>query len=273
MKRWSLVITALVGIWVLAFSGSALGIAADEILEKVEEQSFLVGGVGDVVSTIRFSFIEEGTTDTYTMRVFARLGDGDAPHQVLLVFLEPELISGTMFLFHIDPVAEETRMWIYLPAVGVVRELVGEEVERQEFIPGTGLRGGDITGGFAYRDGYIPELVGEEELGGILAYVLRLLRKEGSKAEWPRIMLWVHREKFSVLKVEMYDEEGKLARLVETSELKEDELGYMAHRWEIKDLVEGRNVVIEILERKKAEIPDEYFDPESLPQLEIPWGS
>ncbi len=257
----------------MALSGSALGITADEILGEVEQQSFLVGGVGDVASTIRFSFIGEEATETYTVRVFARLGEGNAPDQVLLVFLEPELISGTMLLFHIDPVAEKTRMWIYLPAVGVVRELVGEELEQQELIPGTGLRGEDITGGFAYREDYTPELVGEEELDGTPAYVLRLLRKEGSEAEWPKIMLWVHKEKFLVLKVEMYDESGKLSQLIEASDIREDDLGPMAYRWEIKDFTRDLTVVVEVLERVKTEIPDEYFDPQKLPELEIPQGS
>jgi hypothetical protein len=79
----------------------------------------------------------------------------------------------------------------------------------------------------------------------------------------------VHRELYFVVRVELYDEGGKLARRITVPELVEDELGTRPALLRVEDLVKGSWAEVRITERSGAEIPDEYFVPENLPKLHL----
>lgn len=161
-------------------------------------------------------------------------------------------------------------MWLYLPALGLVKELVSAEARQQEFIAGSGVTREDIAEGFKYRDDYAPELVGEEEVSGTTTYVIALAPKKGHETEWTKIVLWVDKQHFVVLRTEFYDAEGALGKVIEAADFYADDLGYIPHKLTIRNLNSDNVAVLEILVREVADIPDDYFDPEKLPTLEIP---
>lgn len=267
MSKRTLLVVSLVMLWGLGLL--AQGLTADEILAQVEERGFMGTGTGEAVITVRFTITEGDVTNVYAFRVYSSRGAGGEPDKSLIVYLEPELVAGTMFLTWTPPEGN-ARMWLYLPALGLVKELVSGEAREQEFIAGSGISREDIAQGFRYRDDYVPELIGEEEADGTPAYVIALAPKEGHGVEWAKVMLWVDKENFVVLRTEFYDAEGNLGKVIESADFYADELGYIPHKLTIRDLETGNVSVLEILGREPAEIPDEYFDPEALPALEIP---
>mgnify|MGYP000448178673 CR=1 FL=1 len=266
MRKILLVAFVLVGLGVGLL---AQGLTADEILARVEEKGFMGGETGKVISVVRFTITEGDVTNVYSFRVYSSRGIEGQPDKSLIVYLEPELVAGTMFLTW-TPEEGKARMWLYLPALGLVKELISEEARKQEFISGSGITREDIAEGFKYRDDYNAKLSGEEEVEGTLAYVITLTPKQGHEVEWPKVMLWVDKENFVVVRTEFYDAEGNLGKVIEATDFSSDELGYIPHKLTIKDLKTGNVAVLEILERKKADIPDDYFDPEKLPLLQIP---
>ncbi|MGY4707395.1 outer membrane lipoprotein-sorting protein [Candidatus Bipolaricaulota sp. J31] len=255
-----------VALLVIGLTTWAQGLTADQILEQVEEKSFIGTEKGSIVGTIKLDITEEGETLSYTFKVFGKQGRGGEPDKFLMVYLEPELVAGTMFLAW-SPEEGDMRMWLYLPALGIVKELVGES-RKQEFVSGSGITYEDISKGFRFREDYNAELLGEEEINGIACYVLVLTPKEGKEVNYSKVVLWVDEEYFNVMKMEAY-KDGELSNLMVGSDLREDELGYIPHRYEFQDFEENKSSVIVILERRAAEIPDDYFDPEKLPTIQI----
>ena len=261
-----------VAVWCLLSLGTGLlaqGLTADEILARVEGKGLMGGETGEVVATVRFTITEGDVTNVYEFRVYSARGIEGQPDRSLIVYLKPELVAGTMFLTW-TPKEGDARMWLYLPALGLVKELVSAEARQQEFIAGSGVTREDIAEGFRYRDDYMPELRGEEEVDGTPAYVIDLTPREGHNTEWARIVLWVDKENFVVLRTEFYDAEGNLGKVIEAADFYADDLGYIPHKLTIRDLTTGNVAVLEILSRVPRDIPDDYFDPEKLPTLEIP---
>ena len=260
---WTLVLVVGLSWWTLA-----QGLTADEILDRVEEKSIMGSDIGSMITTVKFEITSEGETTSYTFRVFSVRGKEGEPDKGLIVYLEPELVSGTMFLTW-TPEEGDARMWLYMPDLGIVKELITEQSREQEFISGSGITREDIAEGYKYKDDYTPELVGEEEINGMPAYVLVCTPKEGHDVDWSKIKLWVHKEEFAVIKAEFYDLDGQLAKTMEGDDFYTDSIGFIPHVVRFRDLEEGSSSVITIIDREAKEIPDDYFDPEKLPTLKI----
>ncbi|MGC8962446.1 MAG: outer membrane lipoprotein-sorting protein [Candidatus Bipolaricaulaceae bacterium] len=261
MKR--LVVSGLLvflGVWAFAQT-------ADEILKKVEEQGFFGTGRESLYASLAVEIQEKGQpTVDYAFRVWAK-EYSDGTTKVLLLYAAPEDVAGTIFLAHV-PKEGTARMWLYLPELALVKELVGEGERKGEFIAGSGITYEDISKGFSYREDYESELLSEEDLSGFPTWKLGLSPR-ASGAEWSRVLLWVHREHYFVVRAEFYDKDGKLSRVLLVPELVTDSLGPRPALLQVENLGKGSRGEVRILERSYAEIPDEYFLPENLGKLRL----
>jgi len=255
-----LAVAVIMGVWAWAQT-------ADEILEKVEEQGFFGTGRESLYAALAVEIQEKNQPKVdYAFRVWAKeYPDGTV--KILLLYAAPEDVAGTIFLAHV-PKEGNSRMWLYLPELALVKELVGETERKGEFIAGSGISYEDISKGFSYRENYRSELVGEEVVGGFPTWKLSL-SPSAAAAEWARIVLWVHREHYFVVRAEFYGKDGKLSRIFTVPELVTDELGTRPGSLRVEDLVKGSWGEVRIAERSAAAIPDEYFAPENLGKLKL----
>jgi len=227
------------------------------------------GEVGTMIATVRFEVaVEEGEATAYTFRVFSVMDVEGEPDKLLILYLDPELVAGTMFLTH-TPEEGDARMWLYLPALGLVKELVTEESQGQEFISGSGISRSEIAEGFQYHEDYSPVLTGEEEIDGLPAYVLLLTPREGRETDWQSIKLWVYKGEFAVIRAEFTDSEGRLAKLMEGDDFYADSVSFFSHTITFQDLIGGGSSLITLLDREIGDVPDDYFVPENLGKLDI----
>jgi len=261
MRR--LVVSLLVvflGVWALAQT-------ADEILKRVEEQGFFGIGQKFLYAALTVEIQEKGQPPVdYAFRVWAKEYP-DETTKVLLLYAAPEDVAGTIFLVHV-PKEGTPRMWLYLPELALTKELVSETERKGEFVAGSGITYEDLSKGFSYRGDYASELLGEEEFLGFPTWKLGLSPKV-SGAEWSQILLWVHREHYFVVRAEFYDKDGKLSRVLIVPELVTDELGPRPALLQVENRAKESWGQVQILERSAAEIPDEYFAPESLGKLSL----
>ncbi len=251
---------------VVPFLGIAQGITADEILAKVEEQSFFGTGQGNLYAAFAVTVEEKGQAPaSYAFRVWAKEYPGVT--KTLLLYVAPELVAGTLYLAHI-PEEGPGRMWLWFPALMVLKEIVGESEREGEFIAGSGITYDDMAAGFIYREGYRAEIQGEETVDGQAVWRLELVASDPT-AEWSRIRLWVHKDAYIVLRAEFYDRRGVLARVLTVPELVEDAIGLRPGRLVVESPLEGSRATVVVKTRSTADIPDEYFQPEKLPTLEL----
>ncbi|MCX7750075.1 MAG: outer membrane lipoprotein-sorting protein [Candidatus Bipolaricaulota bacterium] len=261
MKR----VVVVMAVGFLAVAGWAQ--TASEILARVEKASLFGTGTGSLYVSLAVRIEEAGQPGAfYAFRVWAKeFPDGTT--KTLLLYAAPELVAGTLYLAH-TPKAGPGRIWLWLPDLEILKELVGEGERKGEFIAGSGITYDDVASGFSYREGYTPAIVGEEALLGARAWKLELLPAKAGQ-DWSRILLWVHKEAYLVLRAEFFDRGGKLARVLSVPELVRDAVGLRPARLVVEDRLKGGRATVEITERSAADIPDSYFEPGNLGKLKL----
>jgi len=127
----------------------------------------------------------------------------DGGKGMLLVLLEPNYTKGVAYLA-IERKDQPNDMFIYLPSVRRVREIISDE-QFDRFL------GSDFT----YSDlGFIRQhknyrLVGTEKLGGVESYKLEETIP-GAPSYYSKILLWISKESLLPLQREFYDAAGRL---------------------------------------------------------------
>jgi len=248
-------------------SGTGQGLTADAILARVEEGSFFGIGRGNLYVALAVMVEEVGQpTIEYAFRVWAK-DFPDGTTKTLLLYTAPELVAGTLYLAHI-PETGTGRMWLWLPALEIRKEIVSDSEREGEFIAGSGISYDDIATGFGYREGYTSTVRGEEVLLNHKTWRLELVPANAG-LEWSRILLWVHQGAFIVLRAEFFDQNGILSRVLTVPELVEDALGLRPTRLVVESLPGGSRATVKIVARSSEEIPDAYFLPENLGKLNL----
>jgi len=264
---WTLMALLLLG-------GAALAqdLTADEILDRMETEGDVLAE-GSTIVKMRFDNVySDGTTASNT---FAGLSK---PGKSLMYFLEPEDVQGTIFLT-LDPEAEDadTRLWLYLPLLGIPKELVSEEARGGSFA-GSSISYEDI-GSDDQREDYDAVLIREKVVTvgneDRTAYVLESTAKPDADQDIVRTVLWVDKESFVMLRMEAYNDLGSLEQTLDVIELGEFEGHLVVDGMLARNVLEESETTITFLERRRpaGEIPDEVFDPETLASFDpAAWG-
>jgi len=266
MFGWTLMALLLIG-------GAALAqdLTADDILDRMQIEGD-VPAEGSMIMQMQFDNVySDGTTASNT---FAGLSK---PGKSLIVFLEPEDVRGTILLTDDCIAVDAPCIWLYLPLLGIPKELVSEE-ERDGSFAGSSLSYEDI-GGNDQREDYDAVLIGEETLTigdeDRTAYVIESTAKPDADEDIVRTVLWVDKESFVMLKMEAYNDLGSLEQTLDVVELGEFEGHLVVDGMHARDVLEESETTITFLERRRpaGEIPDEVFDPENLVSFDpAAWG-
>jgi hypothetical protein len=246
-----------------------------QILQKVEEKGSMGGTQGELISDVKFDIIgKDKKTATNEFRFFSRRKKGE-PDKLLVAFVKPDDVRGTLFL-SIKPENKDADLWLYLPALGAVKQLVNTQ-ERKGSFAGSNLSFEDLGSGFKYSESYnADEKVTEEKIKiadkEYNTYVLTLnVKKEKEKTEdYPVRKLWVEKTEFIVLKSEGYNKTNKLETVFEALALGKFENDTVLDKVLIKNVLDGSQTTITFLARKRpAQLPDNLFDPNNLKNLKI----
>jgi len=127
----------------------------------------------------------------------------------IMVFHTPASVKGTRFL----QVANNDRdddQWIYMPALGRVRRIASGE-------SGGSFMGSDVS----YEDMQSRDLddytfiyLKSEEKLGMSCWVVESIPKPSADSDYSRTIVWVHQEKLVIVATEMYDQDDKLYKIM-----------------------------------------------------------
>ena len=121
-------------------------------------------------------------------------------------------------------------LWMFFPDAEDIVKISGHMLEQ-------GLMGSD----FSYQDAmeeekytelYTAKVVKEENIGDRPAYVIESILKPGAKASYYRRLSWIDKERFVVLKEEMYAQSGRLLKTVEAKKVEK-----IGNRWYSTDTI------------------------------------
>jgi len=262
-------VTVALGVVVLGGVVYAADLTGDQILDKmIDHQDETMSG--SLIMTMGMdNTYSDGTTGYNLFTSLAKLStDPNVPDMLLIYFEEPEDVAGTLFLA-ITPSEGDSRMWLYLPALGSVKELISEEQE-QSFADST-FSYKDIGSASSIRDDYDAELIGEETVTidgeSYDCYVLKLTAKPDADVDYPTGKLWVDKENWLSLKGENYNEEGNLETIMEVTKLGTFEGNLIFDQMVSENIIEETSTTMTFIDRKRPEeeLPDSLFDPENLP--------
>jgi len=256
---------------VLLFGLTAAALTAEEILDHMEAEADKLAR-GSMVGTMRFdNTYRDGTT---AGNLFGMLSK---PAFALIYFIEPAGVAGTLFLTHEIDDGKDSRLWIYLPLLGIPKELVSDE-ERGGNFADSAMSYDELAGG-SERDDFHAALLREEDVvigeEARTAYVIESIAKEGVDTDTPRSLLWVDKEAYVMLRAESYNDLGNLSSTIETVSLTEFEGTVTFSAMLSTDVLEGSATLITVLERHRpdAEISDEVFSPDALTTFDPnAWG-
>ena len=225
-------------------------LSGDEILKKVEENT----QVGDTRLTVSEMIIvhKTGAERVMEMKIWMKGDD-----YLLVRFLSPPEIKGTGVL------VVGNDMWLYLPALGTVRQIETQEEKEGSFM-GSDFTYADAGSGSMTED-YDAELLTTEEYEGRDCYILELTPKDPEETSYSRLKLWVDKEYYYSVKTEYYDEHGDLLKVSYESEIERVEDVWVTKRMEMESVQEGSKTIIVTKEIELSpEIPDEIFTIEYL---------
>jgi len=270
MKKSTLLalVTVALGVVVLGGVVYAADLTGDQILDKmIDHQDATMSG--NLIMTMKLENVySDGTSGENVFSAMAkRSTDPSVPDKSLMYYKEPEDVAGTIFLA-ITPDEGDSRMWLYLPALGSAKELVSEEQEQS--FAGSTFSYKDIGSQSSMQDDYDAVLIGEEAVTvdgkPYDCYVLNLTAKPDGDADYQTQKLWVSKNFWSMLKGESYNEDGKLEITMEVVKLGEFEGNVMADEMFSKNVIEGNSTRMIFLERKRpeSEFPDSVFDSDNL---------
>ena len=271
-KRTLISILTLMTAAVLLWGILAVAMTADEIFDRMDEEADLLAE-GSMVSTIRFdNTYGDGTTAS---NLFGSIGK---PNFSLIYFIEPADVQGTIFLTHETEEEEaENLLWLYLPILGVPKELVSEE-ERGGSFAGSSLSYEDL-GDDDRRNDYDAVLLREEEfvVGELTrtVYKIESTAKAGADVDTLRTVLWIDTEFFIMLRMEGYNDLGNLDATMQVLALGEFEGKLTADSLLAENVTEESSTTVTILDqhRPETEIADDVFAPENLTTFDpAAWG-
>lgn len=264
-KAWMKRMLVLAG--VLMVGVGAFALTADEILDRMREESETSMGSGMAMTGHFSNDFGNDVVSEYAFRVFV------GTNHALIYFTEPEWWLGVVLLLNEDAEGE-TRVWQYLPAVGQPKELDSEGMGGS--FAGSSMSIGDIARD-DWRDDYDAALFGEETIvigeHERTAYVLELTAKADADVDDVRIKMWVDSEYFTELKSEYYNDLGNVSRTQEAIELTEFEGRIVAA---IQRREDSEVITTSVWEYRRSEVegfPDEIFLPENITDFRpADWG-
>ncbi len=260
----------LVSVAMLGLTAAAL--TADEIMDMVDAEADALAE-GSMISIIRFDNVYgDGTTGS---NLFGSLA---IPNRSLIYFIEPLDVAGTIFLTHeSDDDDVDAQLWLYLPMLGIPKELVSEE-QREGSFAGSALSYSDL-GDREGRADYDTTLLGEEDVvigdQTRTTYKIESIATPDADVDDPRSIVWIDTEFLIMLKVESYNDLGNLSTTMEVLALGEFEGKLTADEMLAINHSDGGTTAITILERRRpeTEIPEDVFLAENIPAFDaVLWG-
>ncbi len=250
-------------LFLLVIVGGLSGQSPVEIYEKVLTANKLPQSEG--VSTLTI-IDKRGNERVRQIAQISKLYNGGELEKTLVKFLSPADVKGTGLLTF-NYTDKDDDMWLYLPALRKTRRIVSSE------------KGGSFMGSeFSYADlspgesaDFTISSLGEESVDGTNCYKIELKPKSDDIADengFFRKILWVAKTEFIPRKVELYDYNDELEKVITFKNIelvKGASNKYAARELEIKNVQKKRSSRMEIKQLQVRDSVDEsYFSQQSL---------
>ena len=227
-----------------------------EIMKRVYEQDT---SRGTSVRATFESFDKQGHSKKREL-LYRRLGE-PGNIKTLVVFASPEEIRGVKLL-SINERGAEIQQYLFIPATKRVRSIAQQE--RSARFIGTDFTIEDI--GEPALDDFSYRLLGDSEIiERHKTFKIEATPIDASRTQYKFIDYWVAQDAPVILQSELYDSQGRLTRVLHTSQIKRVSGIWGARRREMSTVADGTRTVLTIDQAKfNVKMDERLFTPESL---------
>ncbi|MDE3213924.1 MAG: outer membrane lipoprotein-sorting protein [Bacteroidota bacterium] len=130
----------------------------------------------------------------------------------MIYITSPAQDKGQVFL------KRNNEMWNWIPSISrVIR--IPPSMMGQNWM-GSDFTNNDLVKANSIVNDYTHTLLGMENFGGYECYKIQMVPKPGAAVVWDKIIAWIAKDKYFMLKAEYYDEDGELVNREVQSEVK-----------------------------------------------------
>ncbi len=171
----------------------------------------------------------------------------------LILITAPAREKGQAFL------KRKNEMWNWLPSIGRLIKLP-PSMMMQSWM-GSDFTNDDLLKQSSIVEDYLHKIIGEENMGGYDCWKIELTPKPDAAVVWAKVLMWISKSGYFMLKTEYYDEDGELKNTQYGSEIKM--LGGRKLPTKLTMIPankEGHKTIFEMLEMEfNKPIPESFF--------------
>ena len=229
------------------------GPGADAIMAKVDQ----LNRPRYEIAKMRMELVGEGTERLRRELVWYFVNDGDNRIS-LLKFSAPASVKsvGTMV---VEEAGKANAIWHYLPATRNVRRISAEH--RQNRFMGTEFVFEDFEG--LKLSKYKFKLLRAETCGSASrCHVIEAIAgdpEERDSSSYGKKVFWIDQDNFAIVRTELYDRNGAVAKIVENSDFRQIGGHWRARRQVMLNVRNGHSTVLTEIDRKVDAQFDRYY--------------
>lgn len=227
----------------------AMAQTGQEIAEKVYNRSSPENGESDMTMTLINSKGKE--RQRFLHQYFKDYGDIE---KSTMFFKSPADVKNTSFMNYSYDDDRDDDQWLYLPALKKVKRISGGS--KDDYFMGSDFTYEDMEKRSPNKDNHI--LLKTETLEGETCYVVESTPKE--EGQYSKRVAWVIKDKWIPLKIEFYDEDEDLLKVLSITKYEELQ-GYWIVTTQLMENVQREHKTVIDLTNIKIEngIGDSYF--------------
>ena len=224
MKKLTL-LSAIASIAILNLALNSAALASEDkaqlIMEKMDEQQRLVSDgslTRSQLSTCKFGQKDKQINCVETPRVKVlesvskQYGPDKKDSKGVSILLEPASERGIgMLTYNYDDPGRDTESWLYLSALGKVKRMASGTGEDSEPVSvfGSEFTTEDMESGNTNEYDY--KILQQGPFGDREVWVIEAIPKpvRAVKTEYSKLLYWVDKERYTLLKAQTYDKRGK----------------------------------------------------------------
>ncbi len=196
----------LLGIVTLGFALSASCQSPESAAEVVKKANDLMNGRSSRSLAV-MKVIRPGWSREISMKTWSLGSD-----YYMIYITSPAQDKGQVFL------KRNNEMWNWIPSISrVIR--IPPSMMGQNWM-GSDFTNNDLVKANSIVNDYTHTLLGMENFGGYECYKIQMVPKPGAAVVWDKIIAWIAKDKYFMLKAEYYDEDGELVNREVQSEVK-----------------------------------------------------
>jgi len=236
-----------------AFTSVIAQTNATDIVRKADEK---MRGEKSGESTMTMEIIRPSWTRSVTFRSWS-LGTDYS----LVLITDPAKVKGQSFL------KRGNEMWSWNPAISRIIKLPPSMLAQGWM--GSDFTNDDILNQSSIVVDYTHTLAGSGNISGRDCHMITLIPKEDAPVVWSRVVLWISKTDFLLLKSEYYDEDDLLVKSETASEIKNMDGRTIPTRYELVPADKPGNMTVVTLNDIKFNVPlsESFFSQQNMQRV------